>query len=411
MYSTEKSDFGHHSKEVARLNNGSFGSPPACVLKAQDEIRRSWLQQPDEWYFTGKLHREQRKAARSAIPHITRADPDTIEDDQICLVENATVASVAIARRWSRVIQPGDVILVLSVVYKALINTLKEYCEAVGAKIEFIDVPFPCDSSLSIVLGVKEQLQKLPKKPRFAFVDHVSSQPAILLPVKDIIKVIRQYGTDDMEIAVDGAHSIGSTTFDVKELGCDWFLSNLHKWGFAVAPTTLIYAASSSLMKSTTHPITSWAWGQGLASESLFPGTRDFSAILSVPVAMEFLSSWRSTLGETSVEYCHRRVIESAHLLARAWNTETLTPLDPDLIATQAMVRLPVNLRVDDVPGVPGVGIRALLRSKYKVEAAIGNFGPDIGAFIRLSFAIYNTNEDIERLRDGILDILNEQQK
>ena len=46
MYSTVKSDFGHHSKEVARLNNGSFGSPPACVLEAQDEIRRSWLQQP-----------------------------------------------------------------------------------------------------------------------------------------------------------------------------------------------------------------------------------------------------------------------------------------------------------------------------------------------------------------------------
>ena len=89
---TAKTEFGHHAPGVARLNHGSFGSPPKSVLISQEEIRRSWLSQPDEWYFTGKLHQKQVEAARSTIPQFTRDDPSSIHDDQICMVENATVA-------------------------------------------------------------------------------------------------------------------------------------------------------------------------------------------------------------------------------------------------------------------------------------------------------------------------------
>ena len=363
---TAQSEFGHHAPGVARLNHGSFGSSPLSVLKYQDEIRRSWLAQPDEWYFTGKLHEKQKEAARSTIPFLTRDDPSSVDDNQICLVENLTVATTAIARRWSKLIKPGDVILILSVAYQASVNILREYCESSGARLEVINITYPPSSSKDITDQVKTQLENLQTKPRFALLDHISSQPAILLPTAEISHLVRKYGRKDIEIAVDGAHSIGSTTFDVKDLGCDWFFSNLHKWGFCPAGSTIIYAANSDLMKTTMHPITSWTWGKGLAIESRFPGTRDFSAILSSPAAMQFLSDWRSPQDETSVTYCHRRVIESASYLADAWGTKDYSPLNPDLIATQAMVRLPLKLRVKDVPGQPGIGIRTILRTDYK---------------------------------------------
>ena len=408
---TAKSQFGHHAPGVARLNHGSFGSVPSTVLKYQDEIRRSWLAQPDEWYFTGKLNQKQKEAARSTIPHLTRDDASSISDDQICFVENATVATVAIARRWSKIIKPDDVIIVLSVGYKASLNVLREYCESVGAKLEVLKIPFPPTSPNEIIEHVKGQLRNLPKKPRFALLDHISSQPAILLPTAELSELVRRYGESDIEVAVDGAHSIGSTIFDVKELGCDWFFSNLHKWGFTPAASTIMYAANPALMKATIHPITSWTWGQGLAVESQFPGTRDFSSILTSPAAMEFLSSWRSCSGETAISYSHRRVLESASYLANLWGTKEYSSLNPDLIATQAMVRLPLNLRVEDVPGRPGIGIRAMLRNDYNVEAAIGNFGPELGSYVRLSYGIYNTQKDIEMLENGVLDILKRQQE
>ena len=71
------------------------------------------------------------------------------------------------------------------------------------------------------------------------------------------------------------------------------------------------------------------------------------------------------------------------------------------------MVRLPLDLRCEDVPGQPGPGLRDELRSRFKVEAAIGSFKQ--GGYVRLSFAVYNSQEDVERLRDAILQLLREQ--
>lgn len=164
-------------------------------------------------------------------------------------------------------------------------------------------------------------------------------------------------------------------------------------------------------MRDTRHPIVSWAWGQGLASECQFPGTRDFSAFLAVPAAMEYLSTWRSPSGETSREFCHRRVLESGRELADAWGTVDLCSgsLEAELVATQCMVRLPPELVVDDRPGEPSAGVRARLRDEFGVEAAIGQFGGELGAWVRLSYGVYNTEDDIARLRDGVLSILKSQ--
>ena len=39
------------------------------------------------------------------------------------------------------------------------------------------------------------------------------------------------------------------------------------------------------------------------------------------------------------------------------------------------MVELPPSLAVTDTPGVPGAGVRQQLRERFKIEAAVANFG------------------------------------
>ena len=51
---------------------------------------------------------------------------------QIAIVENATVAANAIARRWAKRIRKGDVVVHLSYAYKACIHVLREHCEPRG---------------------------------------------------------------------------------------------------------------------------------------------------------------------------------------------------------------------------------------------------------------------------------------
>ena len=39
------------------------------------------------------------------------------------------------------------------------------------------------------------------------------------------------------------------------------------------------------------------------------------------------------------------------------------------------MVELPPALAIADTPGVPGAGVRQQLRERFKIEAAVANFG------------------------------------
>eukprot|EP00977_Amphora_coffeiformis_P001437 scaffold291_cov168-Amphora_coffeaeformis.AAC.6 len=348
----EENDFAHHAPGVARLNHASFGAVPKPVLDAQRAFQQEWLSQPDELYFSGRLHDRMRQAARAGATTLTTTTTSTtttatttttttshpleLPPEQVCLFENATVATCAVAYHWSKSIQPGDVVVYLDVAYKACVHILKEYCERQGARLVPLSVPFPATTAHDIVTCIRQQLQDLADRgvrPRFAFMDHVSSQPCILLPLVDLIAAVREYGVE--QVCVDGAHAVGSVPpFDVRTLDCDYYYSNLHKWAFAPSTATIFWSPHAPDMR---HPITSWAWGEGLAQETLFPGTRDFSAMAAVPAAV------------------HR-------------------------------------------------GVRDRLREEYHIEAAVGNFG-EKGNFLRLSFAVYNNQSEIERLAQAILEI------
>ena len=417
--STSASDFDHHHPRIARLNHGSFGACPRPVLEAQDAFRKEWLAHPDGLYFTGRIHDGIEEAGAAAATALSPQPVDAAS--QIAIVENATVAANAIARRWAKRIRKGDVVVHLSYAYKACIHVLREHCEREGATLVELEVPWLCATEAEICDAVDAQLGKLAREHpelqlRYAFLDHVSSQPAVLLPVKRLVALCRQHGAE--EVCVDGAHAVGSVPdLDVVDIDADFFFTNFHKWGFAPNTVSALHSRDPNLMRTTGHPITSWDWKEGLSREAAFPGTRDFSAIMALPAAVEYLRDWRSPVsgGEesmTSAQYCHARVREAAAQLRFVWGTEDIDPaarMDAGLVATQEMVMLPQDLIVDDNPGTPGEGLRAQLRDEYNVEAAIGNFGEDKGAYVRLSFAVYNSARDVKRLRDAVMEILEDQ--
>ena len=397
------------------MNHASFGAVPKPVLDAQEAFRQEWLAQPDELYFSGHLHDRMRQAAVAGATTLTSSttrantNPPQLPPEQVCLFENATVATCAVAYHWSKLIQPNDVVVYLDVAYKSCIHILKEYCERKGARLVSLSVPFPARTAEDIAVTLRQQLHDLVDSgvhPRFAFLDHVSSQPSILLPIADMIAAAREYGVE--QVCVDGAHAVGSVPpFDVRTLDCDYYYSNLHKWAFAPSTATIFWSPHATSMR---HPITSWAWGEGLAQETLFPGTRDFSAMAAVPAAVQYLNTWRSddnTNNLSSAAYCHQQVLHAAHFLQDAWGVQDHggSPImDESLVATQAMVRLPSQLLVTDRPGQVSRGVRDRLREDYHIEASVGNFG-EKGNFLRLSFAVYNNMSEIEMLAQAVLEI------
>ena len=61
-------------------------------------------------------------------------------------------------------------------------------------------------------------------------IDHVTSIPSVVIPVKELIKICREEGVD--KVFIDGAHGIGCVDVDMKETGADLYISTLNRWFF-----------------------------------------------------------------------------------------------------------------------------------------------------------------------------------
>ncbi|KAJ1457119.1 pyridoxal phosphate-dependent transferase [Pelagophyceae sp. CCMP2097] len=385
-------DFAHHAPGVARWNNGSFGAVPRPVLEAQQSSRMDWLSQPDALYFSGLLDAELEIAADAAA--LAMGAPTKC----VALVENSGLASSIILQRWRNKLDASkNKVLALSSTYGGVRNAM------VGVLGEerccFSNVEFPRTTHFKVLESLETALRL--HWPRFALLDHISSQPAIVLPVREMVALCRQYGVE--EVAVDGAHVLGQLPLDVLDVGADWFFTNVHKWAFGPAACAAVYAPED-VLQETRHVVSSWHTDKGLAKESRWPGTRDFSAALVVPGALEYHGKWRSVQNLSVTDYNVQGCRDAEYQLRDAWGVEEA--YSEECIGAMAMVRLPLTIDASlDAPGRPAAqdSLRSILRQRYGVEAAVGEFQGR--GFIRLSHAVYNTDLDLVRLRDAILDI------
>lgn len=125
------------------------------------------------------------------------------------------------------------------------------------------------------------------------------------------------------------------------------------------------------------------------------------------------MRKWRSDEDEAPHQYCKRNIIKAIETLASAWtSTVNYTPNADSLGASMAMVPLP-----DSFPpsvcsqgssgtlGKNGLDLRELLREKYGIEVKVARI-EGLGQFIRISFSVFNTQQDVMKLRDAILDIV-----
>ena len=183
-----------------------------------------------------------------------------------------------------------------------------------------------------------------PERKVFFFLDYVSSQPAFVLPVAEMLREIGAILSTDSagssclslgEICIDAAHAFAVEGLDVvrqfeglsPELRPHWWFANLHKWAFAAPTATVVYAKDSELMSQTSHPMVSWFYGKGLHEECLWAGTRDYSALLSVPSAVRFFQTWRSNPdagaheGLSPAAFSKAKILEAGRYLAELWGT------------------------------------------------------------------------------------------
>ncbi|KAH9313070.1 hypothetical protein KI387_028105, partial [Taxus chinensis] len=141
--------------------------------------------------------------------------------------------------------------------------------------------------------------------------------PSVLIPVKELVRICREEGVD--QVFVDGAHAIGNVDIDMQDIGADFYTSNLHKWFFCPPSVAFLYCRHS-FHSNAHHPIVSHLFGNGLPAESAWVGTRDYSAQLCVPSALEFTKKFQGGI-EAIRRKNHEKVVAMGEMLADAWGT------------------------------------------------------------------------------------------
>jgi isopenicillin-N epimerase len=395
------SEFASHwslRKGTTYLNHGSFGPPPQAVRAA----RRKWLDalesQPMD-FFVRQLEPAW-LAARDKLATFVVASPS-----DLIFVENATVGMNIVADSFP--LAAGDEVLLTDHEYGAVQRIWQRACAKAGAVTKTVELPLPfrttgetCDAILAAVTELTKLL----------VVSHITSPTAVILPVAEICRRARERG---IAVAIDGPHAVAQVPLAIDELGCDFYTASCHKWlcapfgsGFLrVAPRWQSFVRPPVLSWGRIPPTKINAW----SDEFVWSGTRDPSAYLSIPAAIEFLESvgleaFRSRT-HWLAQYARRKLVELTGL-------EPLVPDDPAWYGSMAHVPLPpptndssapAILRSDETSPVSNPLQHTIWR-QFGIEVPIVDFRGR--RYVRVSCHLYNDTEQIDRLVAGLGELL-----
>jgi len=319
------------------LNHGSFGATPRPVMEAQRRYQEQMEARPDQWFRDDYFMCV--NEAREAIAKYVKA-PST---DDIVLVENASGGVNAVLR--SMVWKEGDVVLFLSSAYPMVKNTaawLGESNPSVQVKEVQLGSDWPATGGQAVLKPLREALAENKGKTKLVIVSHITSVPAVILPVEDIVRMCRLSGVagGDVQVLVDGAHALGQVPIDLVGLGDpDYYISNGHKWLFSPKGSAFLYVRSVRQLSLSPEPnVISSSGKKDFVGRFSYTGSRDYTAFCAIKEAFKF----RHHVGDEKIyEYTAGLARWAAKMLSRTWGTRVLVPLESQ--AFMINVQLPTN--------------------------------------------------------------------
>ncbi len=285
--------------DVTFLNFGSFGACPKPVFEVYQNFQLELEQEPVQFIATTGL--QYLAAAREALGNYLHCDKD-----DIVYVTNPSYAVNAVAKSFD--LKPGDEILTTDLEYGACDRTWEYYCKKAGAKYVRQHIPLPISSKEEFVSAF---FKGLSNKTKLVFISHITSSTGLRLPVEEICAIAKEKGIITF---VDGAHAPGQIHLNLKDSPFDFYTGACHKWMMTPKGSSFLYVKKE--YQSMVDPLViSWGYQARFPSSSQFldyhqtNGTRDYSAFLTIPAAIEFmkLHNWEqvaSRLPTTGTSQC-----------------------------------------------------------------------------------------------------------
>lgn len=362
--------------DILYLNNGTIGICPHLVLQAQIDVLTH--QETDPWSPMARAY-PSAEDARNKVAALINASPS-----EVAFTRNSTESLNIIALGLT--LDPADEILTTTHEHYGGWSCWLNRHDQFGNPVRKLDLHDPPEDEDQIVRMFEEAIR--PETKVFSLC-HVTCTTVWRLPVKKICQLARERGIISV---IDGAQSLGMVKVDVQDMGCDFFASSPHKWLFTPKGTGLLYIRDEMQDRMRLGYYTYRGRGARLTARRFENSASQTQAPwIGFGVAVDFHNAIGTEAiearGATMAEYLKTR-------LARIPGVAVLTPMSRRLSAS--MVSFGIG-------GMTSGDIGSALMQRYSIATRGLHEGGYHGT--RVSCAIHNTYEELDRLLEAVAEI------
>ena len=379
-----------YGKRLVYLDNAATTQKPQCVIDALNH------------YYTtdnANVHRgvhalsERATLAYEASRKKVQQFINASSIKEVIFVRGTTEAINLVAQSYLRpLLNRGDEIVLSELEHHSNIVPWKLVCEQTGAVLKIIPIHENGE------LNIERYLQLLSKKTKLVAVGHASIAIGTINPIKSIIDAAHQVGA---KVLIDGAQASPHIPIDVKALGCDFYALSSHKM-YGPTGIGILYGKCELLEAMPPYQ----GGGEMIASVSFdeityhhLPhkfeaGTPNIASAIGMHAAINFIEQ----VGFAALHQHEQFLLQQA--------THKLAAIPGLKIIGTAASKVPVisftleTIHPHDIGTVvdrQGVAIRVGHHCAMPLMARLC-----LPATARASFAVYNTEADIEALVEAL---------
>jgi cysteine desulfurase/selenocysteine lyase len=207
-----------HSKELVYLDNAATSQKPQIVIEAITEGYTQWNANVHRGvHHLSQVATQRHEDARKKVAELIHAQTE----EEIIFTKGTTDSINVLARSLgAEMIQEGDEIILTQLEHHSNIVPWQMLCDRKKAILRVL----PLRADLSLDLEALAPL--LSSKTRLISVAHVSNVLGIVNPVEEIIRLAHDRG---ILVCIDGAQSVPHLPIDVQRLDCDFIVFSAHK--------------------------------------------------------------------------------------------------------------------------------------------------------------------------------------
>ncbi|MBB4211133.1 cysteine desulfurase/selenocysteine lyase [Rhodothalassium salexigens DSM 2132] len=382
-----------HGKPLVFLDTAASAQKPQAVIDAVNGAYGSGYANIHRGIY--KLSQDATdayEAARDAVRELLNA----AEREEIVFVRGATEGINLVAQSWGRTfLAPGDQIVLTEIEHHSNIVPWQLLRDQIGVEIKVA----PVDDSGQVDLDAFTAL--LGPKTKLVAMPHVSNSIGTVLPVETMIALAHDAGA---KVLIDGCQAVPHQPVDVRALDADFYVFSAHKLygptgiGALYAKRALLeamppYHGGGDMIATVTFEKTTW----NDLPYKFEAGTPHIAGGIGFKAAIDYVQA----IGLDRIE---------AHVDAlRRYGEQRLAGINSIRQIGTAEARAGIlsfvmeGTHPHDVGTIldrAGVAVRC---GHHCAQPTMDRFG--VPGTVRASFGLYNTEQDVDALVDGLAKV------